>query len=158
MLVADSSLIDGYMLQQHDFLGLGQEACRHRSIWQEKERDETDDDGDQAEDNEHDFPSRISRIFDLLETIGYDASNDLTHAEAGIPNTESRRCLGFGVPLVADEDKARCNGSFEDAQEYPRCQQGSIIMCSCSASSRNAPQNHVRSKPFGDRGTLKYYS
>lgn len=121
MLVADSRLVDGYMLQQHDFFRLGQEARFHRSIWQEKECDEADDDSDQSKDDEHDLPTRESRIFDLLEAIGHDASDDLTHTEAGIPDTKSRRLLGFGVPLTADENEARCDGSFEDAEKYPRC-------------------------------------
>lgn len=46
VLVADSRLVDGYMLQQHDFFRLGQEACLHWSIWQEKEGDEADANSD----------------------------------------------------------------------------------------------------------------
>ncbi len=157
VLVADSRLVDGHMLQQHHLFRLGQEACLHWSIWQEKECNEADDNSDQSKDDEHDLPTRESWVFDLLEAIGHDASDNLAHTEAGIPDTKSRRLLGFGVPLSTNEDEARCDGSFKDTQEYPRCQQSDIVVRSCSAGSRDSPQNHVRSKPFRDRDTLKDY-
>ena len=163
MPIGDASLILRDVTQNSSFLNFGQEARCHGCIWEEDERDETNDDRDTAEKHEHNPPTR-ERGVDLLETIADDAADDLANPQAAIPEAEARGLLRFGIPLGAYEHQRRRYGGFENAEKDASCEEAAVVVRSGGASSRNSlnprlsmyvvtlwhtyPEYDIRTQPF----------
>lgn len=95
-------------------------------------------------------------MFHLLESIRYDAANDLANPESCIPDTESRRCFGFGVPLTTEKHERRCYCSLKDPKKDSGGQKGGIVMSSSRTCGRDSPKEHVYAEPFSNWDFLKH--
>ena len=63
----------------------------------------------------------------MLEAKGQETADNLTGAQAAVPECESRSLLGLGVPSTADEYKSGNNTSLEYAKEDARCQHTPVV-------------------------------
>ena len=125
--VDDSGLVAGDMLEQGGLLLFGQEARLHGAVWNDKVGRDAGHASDSAQDDKHGLPAGEIGVLDMLEAERDEAADDLSQAQARVPDAESRRLLGLGVPLAADEHQTGRNGSLEDAQEDASREQGLVV-------------------------------
>lgn len=145
LVIDHARLVACHMLQKGDLLRLGDPLGRHWVLWQEDVGRNADNDGAESQNDKHDPPICYGNciVADELETEGGECADDLANAHAAVPDAEPQGLLLPRVPLTANEDQAWPNGSFEDAEEDSRDQEGVVIVYSCHGGSRNAPQEYV---------------
>lgn len=141
------------MLQKSDLLQLRDPLRRHRILRQEDVRRNADNDSADPQDDKHDPPICYGNciVANKLEAEGSECADDLTNSYAAVPDAEPQGLLLPRVPLTANENQARSNGSFEDTEEDPRDQESVVIVYSCYGSSRNPPQEYIGRQPLGGR-------
>lgn len=152
-MIDHAGLVACHMLQKSDLLRLGDPLGRHWVFWQEHVGRNADNDSAESQDDKHDPPICYGNcaVANELEAEGSECADNLTNSYAAVPDAEPQGLLLPGVPLTANEDQARPNGSFEDTEEDSRDQESVVIVYSCYGSGRNAPQEYISGQPLGGR-------
>lgn len=126
------------MLQESDFLSIGQPLGLHRGVGDEEQNADADENGDDTEGDEHDAPASEAGAGDVLEAVGDGAADDLAEAQSEVPEGEARGGLGLGVVLAADEHEGGTDGGLEDAEEDAGHEEGLVVVRGGTASRGNS--------------------
>lgn len=152
----NAGMIDTNVLQQGNFLAIGEPLCLHGRVGDEEEDGETDEDGYDSKDDKHDAPAgEGSTLGNVLEGIGHSTTKDLAQAETKVPEGEARSLLGLGVPLAANQHERGSHGGLEKTQEHSRHQESPVVERSSTTGSGDAPESHVDAQPLGSWNHLE---
>lgn len=80
VVILNTGLVDGDMVEQGGLLGFCEPFRLHGRIRQDEEGCGADDASDDAQDDKHDLPSSESGVINMLESIRDEPSDDLTYA------------------------------------------------------------------------------
>lgn len=110
----DTCLVDTDVLEQCNLFTAREPLGFHGCIRKKDKCGQADGDSDKAKGDEHDPPAgQRSSWADVLESITYETTNNLTQTQSEIPERESGSLLRLGVPLAADQHEGGSDGRFK---------------------------------------------
>lgn len=153
--VGYAGLVGRDVLEESALLGVGHPWGLHRAVRDAKVDEATDDDGDAAENDEHDAPIGDGGVGDVLKTEGGEGTQDLAQTDAAVPQSEAGGLFGLGVPLTADDHEAGTDCGLKDTEEDTGDEETSVVTSGSDDSGGHAPEDSVDAEPSARRDLVE---